>query len=628
MFKSESNPSRLIFGKRVVGTSSRLRRENCAGACTVSTSASYNGNLQASSHSCSTPPLGGSTLRVASSCVLEMLTAEPPLLLEGSTSTTTTTTMTPTTTTANQRRNNGFFLLNYYQNSGVEDDSVVVEAGEPSSPLACFRSSHSQSVRVTSPIIVPEELSPTYGAGEYTSSPRTRRKNGTKKESEKDLNHYSSKTSSRWHSSSVGGVTHSSVTRSQDSTEKGPMRVSLAHKALIGRGSFGVVFQAMDRDTNHIIAVKEIDFTKGADNKAVEAVRKELAMLKLLDHPHIVKCLGEECDESCLRIYLEYVSGGSISSVLRTFGPFQEKQASIYARQMLEGLEYLHSMNIMHRDLKGDNLLVDPHGTLKITDFGTAKNLLDHSDPTALAGTAYFMAPEAILGKDVGLLSDVWSVGCCVIEMLTGSPPFSEVKNQYALMMRVAGTKGELFPGMIPGGRKFSERAMTFLRRCLQRDPMRRPRMGELLRDPWIVSPPDGVEPAHVLKNNGGSNSNSNNNKSSALPEGVPCRSKKASGGSGCGAGIDGVDRSIGIRCSQSSLPPLDPRGKSERHAHDVDNTPPMGRRKPENGHQPKRRSVSSCTTTSSRSSSSSNNNNNRNTSTANNKGKSSSVRR
>lgn len=479
MYTTASSSTKLNFEKRVIRTSLKPQREAQLKGRGESSSLGSSGSWHLS-ETYSSAKLGGTTL-CTPSCCLEVLTADPPLLIGRGES--------ASLFDDCQRHSDSFCFCKNDDFCTVDDDSVVV--GSSTSPVV-NRQSSSRPPQTPSLTVVPSSRAVSSSVREFFTSPKAQKSDHSKKDREKDADGDSSCRggNTRWDEKGVAGVTHSSVTRSQDSEMKGPMRVSLAHKALIGKGSFGVVFQAMDRDTNQLIAVKEITFSDEADNKMVAAVRKELALLKLLDHPHIVKCLGEECDEHCLRIYLEYVSGGSISGVLRTFGSFQEKQASIYTRQMLEGLAYLHSRNIMHRDLKGDNLLVDPNGTLKISDFGTAKNLLDPNNTTAFAGTAYFMAPEVILSQAVGLASDVWSVGCCVIEMLTGRPPFSEVKNQYALMMRVAGTQGELFPEMVPRGCKFSPQAVAFLRRCLQRDPSARPTAQALLMDAWIVSPP------------------------------------------------------------------------------------------------------------------------------------------
>jgi serine/threonine protein kinase len=280
----------------------------------------------------------------------------------------------------------------------------------------------------------------------------------------------------------------------QQGQQSSPLRVKVSHKAVIGKGSFGVVYQAMNLDTNHIIACKEICLVNKGSNAhssadQVKQIKQELAMLKQLDHPNIVKCLGEDCDDKFLRIYMEYVTGGSISSIIKMFGSLQEKQASIFTHQMLEGLLYLHAKNICHRDLKGDNLLIDTRGVLKLADFGTAKELASQATST-VAGTAYFMAPEVIQGVGHGVEADVWSVGCCVIEMITGKPPFFHLKNQYAIMMHVAENSKSL-DDVFPAG--VSPECTAFLKRCLIRNPHDRATVKELLRHKWIVAPPDPI---------------------------------------------------------------------------------------------------------------------------------------
>lgn len=297
------------------------------------------------------------------------------------------------------------------------------------------------------------------------------------------------------------------------------MRLSLARKALIGKGSYGMVFQAIDRDTNQLIAVKEITLSNSvAHHRATsrglpssaerestpppespsdefkrqwDAGRTELDLLKQLHHPNIVKCLGEECNANCLRIYMEFVAGGSISSLIRKFGPLQERQASNFTRQILQGLEYLHSKGIVHRDLKGDNLLVEPHGTLKLADFGTARDI--HSTTAcahAVVGTANFIAPELVSENTLtDVTSDIWSVGCCVIEMLTGSPPLSHLSNQYSIMMLIAETKGDLHHLYIPKDNTWSPEALDFIKQCLQRTPVKRPTAHQLGTHRWILHP-------------------------------------------------------------------------------------------------------------------------------------------
>eukprot|EP00658_Telonema_sp_P-2_P034168 TRINITY_DN24964_c0_g1_i1.p1 TRINITY_DN24964_c0_g1~~TRINITY_DN24964_c0_g1_i1.p1 ORF type:complete len:228 (+),score=41.78 TRINITY_DN24964_c0_g1_i1:59-742(+) len=156
--------------------------------------------------------------------------------------------------------------------------------------------------------------------------------------------------------------------------------------------------------------------------------------------------------------------------------------SDVYKRQ------YLHDRKIAHRDLKGDNLLLETDGTVKLADFGTAKELATQA--MSVAGTAYFMAPEVIKGIGHGIEADVWSVGCCVIEMLTGKPPFSDLKNQYAIMMRIAESDTSLDDMFPPNA---SPAVLHFLRRCVVRDPSQRATCSELLREDWIVNPPQAV---------------------------------------------------------------------------------------------------------------------------------------
>ncbi|CAD2219383.1 Protein kinase domain/Protein tyrosine kinase, putative [Angomonas deanei] len=247
----------------------------------------------------------------------------------------------------------------------------------------------------------------------------------------------------------------------------------------------------MDRETNRIIAVKEIALNiVGGSKESLDTVRRELAVLKQLDHPNITKYLGEEVEEDFLRIYMEYIPCGSISALLRTFGPLQENQVTIYIRQVLQGLEYLHGKCIIHRDLKGDNLLVNADGSLKLADFGTAKDMREAGTLRKVNGTANFMSPEAVEGKTVDEKTDVWSVGCCAVEMLTGTPPLAGVPSQYAIMMQIAEAKEDTLSMYLPSHAEFSKHAKDFVRQCLQRDPAKRPSAAELRAHPWLTKDP------------------------------------------------------------------------------------------------------------------------------------------
>lgn len=152
---------------------------------------------------------------------------------------------------------------------------------------------------------------------------------------------------------------------------------------LIGQGAFGSVYLGMDNDTGHLMAVKQVSLGHvgtASSSKITEHVRSveaEVGLLQQLDHPNIVRYLGTERTPKALNIFLEYVPGGSIASLLSKFGPFKESLVKVYSKQILLGLEYLHKNGIMHRDIKGANILVDNTGLVKLADFGASKKIED-----------------------------------------------------------------------------------------------------------------------------------------------------------------------------------------------------------------------------------------------------------
>eukprot|EP01065_Artemidia_motanka_P034869 TRINITY_DN4284_c0_g2_i1.p1 TRINITY_DN4284_c0_g2~~TRINITY_DN4284_c0_g2_i1.p1 ORF type:complete len:700 (+),score=234.42 TRINITY_DN4284_c0_g2_i1:50-2149(+) len=266
---------------------------------------------------------------------------------------------------------------------------------------------------------------------------------------------------------------------------------------VLGRGAFATVYEGHDEDTGRFIAIKEIQFLSDSDEVEVKIQRiaQEVRMMKRLQHPHIVRYLGAGRDKNILRIYTEYVSGGSLTSLLRSRDRgFPEKTVRVYTRQIVDGLVYLHSQGIAHRDIKGDNVLLEKNsGVVKLSDFNSSKELvqvsLDHGAGT-LVGTPWFMAPEIIRNLPYGLPADVWSIGCTVIEMLTAAPPWSmefadpaDPQVAFAAMYRIAQT--ELQP-RLPEGLSI-ECENFILRECMLRDPRERLKAAELLQSPFIA---------------------------------------------------------------------------------------------------------------------------------------------
>jgi mitogen-activated protein kinase kinase kinase len=322
------------------------------------------------------------------------------------------------------------------------------------------------------------------------------------------------------------------------------------------------VYLGLNADTGELFAVKEVEVMDDSEKarEAVAQLEREVRLLTKLQHPNIVRYIGTARDDarllnegderrdddedrkigaSSLFIFLEYVPGGSIAGLLERFGPLETSVVSVYASQILVGLDYLHAQRVAHRDVKGANILVEKSGRVKLADFGMAKTLVEQvsasgrhaervpsrdaddtsevvagpgdrpTDPSTdlavaasdrqastgshggasgggtgdMAGSAFWMAPEVVRRrKDIGAEADIWSMGCVVLEMATGEPPWSECGGQAQAIYKIASTK-ELpaFP------EPFDDLAEDFVRMCLRRDPGERPSAAELLTHPFVA---------------------------------------------------------------------------------------------------------------------------------------------
>jgi len=282
----------------------------------------------------------------------------------------------------------------------------------------------------------------------------------------------------------------------RDMTEDGQYKreyregVDWTKGTVLGTGAYSTCYQARDVETGTLMAAKQISFCRNSEEEQerVETlIREEVLLISGLQHPHIVRMYGAIQEAAHINVFVEWMAGGSIASLLDKHGVFTESVITRYLHQILLGLEYLHSNGVLHRDLKGANLLVDTSGHhLRIADFGAAARMMSKSTVPGefqgqLQGTIAFMAPEVLRGDSYGRSCDIWSLGCSIIEMATGKPPWgaSDVSNHLALIFRIACAPG---PPEVPSSLSPALRDLAL--RCLELDPGLRPSARELLLHP------------------------------------------------------------------------------------------------------------------------------------------------
>ncbi|KAF0493789.1 Pkinase-domain-containing protein [Gigaspora margarita] len=236
----------------------------------------------------------------------------------------------------------------------------------------------------------------------------------------------------------------------------------------LGTGTFGRVYLTKFKHTENYYAMKVLKKLEVVRLKQVEHINSEKLILSQVHHPFIVNLFCTFQDERNLYMLLEYVIGGELFSHLRKAGRFTTDMTRFYAAEIVLAIEYLHSKDIIYRDLKPENLLLDCRGHVKITDFGFAKRIEDRT--WTLCGTPEYLAPEIIQSKGHGKPVDWWALGILIFEMLAGYPPFFD-DNPFGIYEKI-------LAGKIAFPSHFDPNAKDLIKRLLTSD--RTKRLGNL----------------------------------------------------------------------------------------------------------------------------------------------------
>jgi len=252
----------------------------------------------------------------------------------------------------------------------------------------------------------------------------------------------------------------------------------------IGRGAFSIVYKGIRKSDNSEIAIKVVNKV-GQSADVIKLLRREISVMKKLQHPGIVSLYDVFEDDSSITMVLEYINGGELYDQIIDRGSFSEKDAISTVRQLLNALAYMHSNGVAHRDLKPENLLcASDSQTVKIADFGLSKDFSTASVMQTCCGSPSYVAPEVLGGGVYDTACDIWSLGVITYVLLSGFLPF------------FADTQQELFDRIMDGQFEFdqdvwddvSDEAKDFVTQCLTLEPSERPSAATLLKHPWIAS--------------------------------------------------------------------------------------------------------------------------------------------
>ncbi|OMO96199.1 hypothetical protein CCACVL1_05046 [Corchorus capsularis] len=293
----------------------------------------------------------------------------------------------------------------------------------------------------------------------------------------------------------------------------------------IGQGTYSSVYKAHDRITGKIVALKKVRFDNH-DPESVKFMAREIILLRRLDHPNVIKLEGliTSSSASCLYLIFEYMEHDLVGLASLPGVKFPEPQIKCYMQQLLSGLDHCHSNSVLHRDIKGSNLLIDSNGILKIADFGLACSFDPHKSVpmTSRVVTLWYRPPELLLGSShYGVAVDLWSAGCILGELYAGKPilPGKTEVEQLHKIFKLCGSPSEeywrraklphstVFKPLQPYRRcvaetfkDFPSPAISLMETLLSIDPVHRRTAASALKSEFLTTEPLPCEPSSLPK--------------------------------------------------------------------------------------------------------------------------------
>lgn len=250
----------------------------------------------------------------------------------------------------------------------------------------------------------------------------------------------------------------------------------------LGKGSYGTVWCGILN--NERVALKQIDFSTLPEKKSnllKKQIKQEVEVLKSLEDENIIKYtdLFYNKMKKEINVIMELVEGVSLTDLVLFATKLGEDVSACMVKQVLKGLSYLHEHNLIHRDIKPDNILINANCTIKIIDFGTATFNAKELKRRSTVGTPWYCAPEVINTDDYNWSVDIWSLGCMMLELITGKPPYDEL-NSIQCLYKMA----ESAP---PVPQEITPECYDFISTCLNTNKYERPTAKKLLEHPYIM---------------------------------------------------------------------------------------------------------------------------------------------